>query len=503
MPDLSSNGFRDAYAFEENEEVSERELWDSIDSDARKDILNGQEPASEEGDDFNNQDSVYQQDQKNGSYEDTNYDSLPEEVKGKVSENMHKMGVFKESFGGTIYAVEGVDYIKCKDCNGEAFTTEEDMRVHREVYHDGTNNAEEATRAWEETMYIDQKLTKENLQKAREILRKISNEVGDPEEIPDNRQEFPQNKPSAGPKGDPLLPKGKVGYEPNPNEFFYDNKAFIKGTRYGQNQEGTPATESEGNTCSVCGYFDTDVDAVDKHKAEHFNVTEACKITEGRYEVTVKNSDSDPGETIELTADSEEDAIAKAQRTYGFTGLFSSQVDSAKKLKESFEHPDELVGDDAPQLIKDGKDFGEEPVADEEYDIDEKEDQKADEKRIINSYFGNPKNKAGESLNLNDGLLDGAIDTPYAVESVDDTIYNSKLAGRHEDKIATELWKRHGIQYEQAIEQIRAIEVKTEDKTAITLFGKKYSEISEAEQTEMKLYDGEARKPKRDKQWNK
>ena len=107
MPDLSSNGIRDAYAFEENEEVSERELWDSIDSDARKDILNGQDSTSEEGDDFNNQDSVYQQDQKNGSYEDTDYDSLPEQVKGQVSENMHKMGIFKESFGGTIYQVEG------------------------------------------------------------------------------------------------------------------------------------------------------------------------------------------------------------------------------------------------------------------------------------------------------------------------------------------------------------------------------------------------------------
>ncbi len=496
MPDLSSNGTRDAYAFEENEEVSERELWDSIDSDARKDILNGQDSASEEGDDFNNQDSVYQQDQKNGSYEDTDYDSLPEEVKGQVSENMHKMGVFKESFGGTIYAVENEQYIKCKDCTNEVFTAVEDLRVHRQLNHEGTSNKQEALQAYTESMYIDPKITKLNLQKAREILRRTSNEVGDPEEKPRHRAEFPQNSPSAGAKLDPLLPKGNQGYEPNPNEFFYDNKAFIKGTRYGQNQEGTPATES---TCPVCGYFDTDVDAVDKHNKEHFKVTENCKMVEGRYEVTVKNSDSDPGETIELTADSEEDAIAKAQRTYGFTGLFSSQVDSAKKIKESFEHPDELVGDDAPQLIKDGKDFGEEPVADEEYDINEEEDKKAEEKRTISSYFGNPKNKGGESLNL----LDGAIDTPYAVESVDDTIYNSKLAGRHEDKIATELWIRHGIQYEQAIEQIRAIEVKSEDKTAITLFGKKYSEISEAQQTEMKLYDGEARKPKRDEKWQK
>ncbi len=501
MPDLSSDGFRDAYAFEENEEVSERELWDSIDSDARKDILNGQDSASEEGDDFNNQDSVYQQDQKSSSYEDADYDSLPDNVKGQVSENMHKMGIFKESFGGTIYSVGGESYVKCKDCDGEAFTTEEDMRVHREVYHDGTGNAVEATRAWRETMYIDQKLTKDNLKKAREILKKTASEVGDPEEKERHRQEFPQNKPTAGAKDDPLLPKGDQGYEPNPNEFFYDNKAFKKGTRYGQNQEGTPATESEGNTCPVCGYFDTDVDAVDKHSKEHFEVTEACKSAEGRYEVTVKNSDSDPGEIIELTADSEEDAIAKAQRTYGFTGLFSSQVDSAKAIKESFEHPEELVGDDAPELIKNAKDFGEEPVADEEYDINEEEDKKADESRTINSYFGNPKNKAGESLDLNDGLLDGAIDTPNAEESVNETIYNSKLAGRHEDKIATELWIRHGVQYEQAIEQIRAIEVKTEDRTAITLFGKKFSEISEAQQKEMRLYDGEAKKPKRDGKW--
>ena len=181
--------------------------------------------------------------------------------------------------------------------------------------------------------------------------------------------------------------------------------------------------------------------------------------------------------------------------------MFSSQVDSAKAIKESFEHPEELVGDDAPELIKNAKDFGEEPVADEEYDVNEEEDKKADESRIINSYFGNPKNKAGESLDLNDGLLDGAIDSSDEAESVDDTIYNSKLAGRHEDKIATELWIRHGIQYEQAIEKIRSIEVSGEDRTAITLFGKKHSEISEAQRNEMKLYDGEAKKPKRDGKW--
>jgi len=498
MPDLSSNGFRDAYAFEE-ELVSERDLWDSIDPDARKDILNGQDSTGEEGDDNNYQDSVYQQkDEDKGSYENADYDSLPDEVKGKVSENMHKMGVFKESFGGTIYTVGNENYYQCKDCDGEAFTSEEDMRVHRKINHEGTSNVK-ARRAYNETMYMDSKITKENLRKAREILRKTANEVGDPEELPRNRQEFPQNKASAGPRDDPKLPKGKQGYDPNPNEFFYDNKTFKQGSRY--DEKGSPATEADPEkTCPICGHFDTDVDAVDQHKAGHFEVTENCKSVEGRYEVTIKNSDDDPGETIELTADSEEDAIAKASQKYGFTGLFNTQVDSAKKIKESFENPDELTGDDIPELIKGKKDFGEEPVldADEEYDIDEEEDKKAGESRTINSYFGNPKNKAGESLDLNDGLLDGAIDTPYAQESVDDIIYDSKLEGRHEDKIATQLWIRHGIQYEQAIEKIRSIEVSVDDKASKTLFGKKYSEITEAEQTELKLYAGETKKPKGD-----
>ncbi len=497
MPDLSSNGFRDAYAFEEEEKVSERDLWDSIDSDARKDILNGQDSTSEEGDDNNYQDSVYQQDKDNSSYESADYDSLPEDIRSKVSENMHKMGVFKESFGGTVYTVGDESYYNCKDCDGEAFTSEEDMRVHRKINHDGTSNIKESLHAWEETMYIDPKITKENLRKAREILRDTSNEVGDPEELPRNRVEFPQNKATAGPRNDPKLPKGKQGYDPNPNEFFYDNKAFKAGSRY--SEQSNPATEAD-STCPICGYFDTDVDAVDTHKAGHFEVTENCKIHEGRYEVKIKNSDDDPGETIELTADSEEDAIAKASQKYGFTGLFNTQVDSAKAIKESFENPDELVGDDVPELIKGKKDFGEEPLvdADEEYDIDEEEDKKAEETKIINSYFGNPKNKAGESLNLNDGLLDGAIDTPQAQESVDDIIYESKLEGRHEDKIATQLWIRHGIQYEQAIEKIRSIEVSVDDKASKTLFGKKYSEITEAEQQEMRLYAGEVKKPKGD-----
>ena len=126
----------------------------------------------------------------------------------------------------------------------------------------------------------------------------------------------------------------------------------------------------------------------------------------------------------------------------------------------------------------------------EDYDPDEKYDKKAEEARILQQYTGY-KPRAGEAL---DDIMDGAIDVPEERESVDDTIYNRKLEGYHEDKIARELGIYHEVEYEDAIERIRSIEVSDDDLTAKTLFGKKADELNEDEATEMKTLAGEAKR---------
>ena len=62
------------------------------------------------------------------------------------------------------------------------------------------------------------------------------------------------------------------------------------------------------------------------------------------------------------------------------------------------------------------------------------------------------------------------------------------------DQIAREIGINHDIEYEDAIEVIRSIEVNPNDRTAKTLFGKKYQDCNEAEISEMKILGGEARR---------
>ena len=126
----------------------------------------------------------------------------------------------------------------------------------------------------------------------------------------------------------------------------------------------------------------------------------------------------------------------------------------------------------------------------EDYNPDEEYDKKAEEARILQQYTGY-KPKAGEAVG---DILDGAIDTPVEQQSVDDTIYDRKLEGYHEDKIARELAVYHEVEYEDAIERIRSIEVNDNDRTAKTLFGKKFADCNEAEISEMKILGGEAKK---------
>lgn len=129
-------------------------------------------------------------------------------------------------------------------------------------------------------------------------------------------------------------------------------------------------------------------------------------------------------------------------------------------------------------------------VESESYDYNEKIDQKAVEAKILQEYTGY-KPKAGEALG---DIMNGAIDVPEERQTAEEVIYDRKLEGYHEDKIARELFVYHDIEYEDAIEKIRSIEVSGNDITSKTLFGKKFNDCNEAELSEMRAYAGEVKR---------
>jgi len=135
MPDLSQD---DIHANAPLAVASERQIWNSLSPEGRAQLL-GQSIAGESN--ISNKESVYQKDPKIRSYESMDYSSLPEHVQYDVSHLLHEMGYFKETFGATVYEVDGDTRYKCKDCE-EPFVSEEDLRVHRKVNHDDNGESE-------------------------------------------------------------------------------------------------------------------------------------------------------------------------------------------------------------------------------------------------------------------------------------------------------------------------------------------------------------------------
>jgi len=227
MPDLSQD---DIHANAPLAVASERQIWNNLSPEGRAQLL-GQSIAGESN--ISNKESVYQKDPKSRSYESMDYSSLPQSVQYDVSHLLHEMGYFKETYGATVYEVEGDDRFECKDCE-EPFISEEDLRVHRKINHDDNGESEtESQEAYNYSLNIDPSMTKDNLLEARKIIRGESSRV-----------DYPQNEPK-GPVTDPPLPKGRREYDDNPNHYFYDNKLFKRGSRGGNyDQTGVALTEA-------------------------------------------------------------------------------------------------------------------------------------------------------------------------------------------------------------------------------------------------------------------
>lgn len=89
---------------------------------------------------------------------------------------------------------------------------------------------------------------------------------------------------------------------------------------------------------------------------------------------------------------------------------------------------------------------------------------------------------------------------PYSQENeIQRKIVERKLAGYPDHSIAREVAIWHDLSTEDALQQVQAVEVGTDDKTAYSLFGKRLNELNRFELGEMKTLCGEVRKPEEEK----
>ncbi len=98
------------------------------------------------------------------------------------------------------------------------------------------------------------------------------------------------------------------------------------------------------------------------------------------------------------------------------------------------------------------------------------------------------KKKASE---VYDGIID-QYEKFQATEDEDVTemVTAQKLQGSQSESIAKSLTLRYGVSREDALEKVYSIEVSNNDRVANTFFQKKFSECSEAEIAELRLYCG-------------
>jgi len=80
-----------------------------------------------------------------------------------------------------------------------------------------------------------------------------------------------------------------------------------------------------------------------------------------------------------------------------------------------------------------------------------------------------------------------------------DRIIDRKLAGVKSDGIIHELMLWENMSEEQATKAVESTEIPVMDSVSFSLFNKKYSELNEVEQQEIKLYGGEAKKVNKEK----
>lgn len=425
----------------------ERDWWNEASHNTRRSILVGKDV-----DYLIGSENAYQQDYtaKFNQIISTNYDSLPATIKSTISETLIVQGELPNpsdfkgiglEFVANPWATEKEVFTECDRCD-EVFLADEDFEEHKNIDHgdlvDGSNEAEQDNVEDSYLASMNPDASKESIIEARRLLGET--DEGDlHRSVYFNGDELPKVTASL-----PDMPKGKVGYNDNPNEGLYDTKIFKTGT-----SEDRVALEAEGEEDEETRYS----------KAQ----LKSMQGIGSKYDEHHSPNESEPTEII--SGDSPEDndtTYYDESQTIGSIALVKTDKEGESRKINALENID----------------FSPEKV----------------------QYIYKTKGNESDTNDHDDSELDKVIknvDEEYGdddIESdevaVEAQIIDRKLRGYNNETIARELVIQYGVPHEQAYERSVSVEVSVNDKVANTFFGKRYSECNEAEINELRLYGG-------------
>lgn len=532
-----------------NSTSHERDWWNGAQIKARESIVGSfTDIVSQLGIASEN---AYQQDYtaKLNQLVHTKYDSLPETVKISITETLIDQGElpnpsdFKgigQEFVANPYAVEKEIFVECDRCD-EVFMAEEDFEIHKSIDHgDDPDDYDEAEETF--ALSMDPDINREALREARKLLAETS-------EKDLYRNAFFNGKDIKEPTlSEPDDVKGTVGYNDNPNKGLYDTKLFTTGkstSRYGGTVSESYAMEGakdwwEGQDESAqeqillasgvnvghkgLSWLNLGEQNQDLIKQEYYDAREAY-FKEGYknsnpFDLTSDLEDVDdkdipitpppksdeggvgsgpqgtanlPEQTAMKQINPDYDAFSKDSGNQYDSPMIDSESHSdneATPTKVTGDHGDRdadynktptLAGDKVKNVPSagtisalEGVDFRPEAI---DYVYKTKEN----------------KTKANEAfVESRDVFLEGYGDDDIESDSeaVETLIQSRKMSGYGVYSIARELVMQYGISNEEAHEKVNSVEVSDNDRVANTIFGKRYSECTEAERTELGIYGG-------------
>lgn len=421
----------------------ERAVWDKSDLDTRSLILSEEVYASE---------NAYQLDStaKYNQTLNTNYDSLSESVKGLVHESLVGQGILpnpSDSIGiglqyvANPYATEKEVFIECDRCD-EVFMDEEDFDNHKSFDHgDKPLDNKESEEGY--TLALNPEMTREALRDARKTMAETSQKTLRRSHI-FNGSEIPEPTIS-----EPDNVKGIVGYNDNPNEGLYDTKRFVKApssTRH----DALEAYAAEKDLCPICKAGQSCEDLI-----SHARYWDTDDAKEGDFWKNNSNFEVDT------------DELEKSGR------VVSKQPDD-KRTYES--HAD-------IQYVKP------EPQSKSDESLDKSLENIDISETPIEYVF---QTKAAEAVIEKETAIEGYNDDLKESddEAVESQVIDRKLRGYSDESIANELAIMYGVSPDDAMSKVNSVEVSTNDKVAMTFYGKRYGECTESELAELRLYSG-------------
>ena len=502
-------------------EFSVRSIWNSLSSNSRSSLL-GHVEGKESGIDYidagmesypTEQDfsteSAYQQDfsRKLSSYTRSKFDSLPSTVRSHVSNVMVTEGFPTESNENTTTSLS-TEGTFCEKCDME-LGTEEDLDIHNSTHEE--TSQDDLDKSQESYDYIikgaDSDLTPEKIIQAREILKAIEKEGDDFVGFPREVEEL--TKIGAPTKEEPEDVKGKVGMNYNPNEGFYDNITFKKGSS--KNRGGTTDLTKEtslGEAFIGDTAFKT-LNANEKDEArfgilpsriyDNFNVTDAVeshittrainayktlRALEADEELTCPYCDTKYDDKTELSHHKKEHVEENIPQ------FLKDEIDPDQKF--AIDKGEE--GEDWKELYADNKKTTYDAVQEVEDDVPE---------FLKGIDFSKDKEQVGEAHYVSNEDIENAIEpeeTPEGYKEEDKTekvdlkemIIERKLDGHPDYSIIRQVELYSNFTREGAEALVQKTYPSDIDYESYSLFQKRYSELSAEEALEMKLYGGEA-----------